>query len=333
MVDIILDIDSAGDDILAVLYALLSKKINLLGVTTVTGASGSIEQATWVALNTIALTDKDVPVYAGASEPFVSNTSDTSGDPVNFDKELRWKFGERLNKFNSPSIKPKKDIEELNAVDYIIQSFNQRPGEIVLVTTGPLTNIALALQKDPSISKKIKHAFVLGGSFQVPGNITPVTEYNIWADPEASKIVLNSDINITLVPLDVCENNSYAASMLTRDHLADLEYSGSGKMIDFIIDKFPIYIDLWREYFQLGGFPMDDVITVALAADEDLCEYTSKVVVDIELEGKISRGQTVAYFGAQILKPSKDYVKNTRIAKSLEGKRFIDLFIDTMLEK
>lgn len=333
MVDIILDIDSVGDDILAVLYGALHKDINLLGITTVNGACGSIEQAVNVALSTVELTGKNIPVYAGADKMIVPKQSTAEGDPVNFDEELRWKFGDRLDKFNEEMKKSAQQAQEMSAVDYLIQSFNERPGEIVLVTTGPVTNIALALKKDPSIAGKVKEAFILGGAFHIAGNITPVTEYNIWADPEAAKIVLNSDMKITLVPLDVCENNQFADGMMTRDHLAEMQYEGKGTVVDFIVDKFPIYIDIWREFFQLAGFPMDDVITLALAANPELCEYTEEVFVDIELEGEIARGQTVAYFGKQIVKNSKKEHRNTRIAKSIEGKKFMNLFVKTIIEQ
>lgn len=331
MVDVILDIDSVGDDILAVIFGALNPNINLLGITTVNGACGSIEQAVNVALYTVELTGKDIPVYAGADKMLSPRKAKADGDPVNFDEELRWKFGNRLDKFNETAPKPTRKPEPVNATDYLIKSFTDRPGEITLVTTGPLTNIAQALLKDSSIASKVKRAYILGGAFNIHGNITPVTEYNIWADPEAAKIVLNSDMKITLVPLDVCENNRFADSMLTRDHLADLQYGGKGKVIDFIADKYPIYIDIWREFFQLGGFPMDDVITLALAAYSDLCEYTEEVFVDVELEGEIARGQTVAYFGRQIVKNKRREHKNTIIAKSIKGKEFMDLFVNTII--
>ncbi len=331
MIDLILDIDSVGDDILAVLYALQHEKLNVLGITTVLGASGCIEQATKVALNTVALTGKKVPVYKGAGAPMGKGILDTSGDPVNFDETMRWKFGDRLDRFNEPAEEPEAKEEDLHAVDYIIQTVNERPGEVVLVTTGSLTNIGLALEKDPSIAKKIKKAYILGGVFRIPGNITPVVEYNIFADPEAAKIVLNSDMDKILVPLDVCENNEFADSMLTRDHLADMQHAGLTKITEYVVYKFPIYIDMWREYFQLGGFPMDDVITVALAADESLCTYTDSVFVDVELEGKLTRGQTIAYFGYQILKNECVSEKTTKIARTVAGKRFMNDFVEKLI--
>lgn len=329
---VIMDIDSVGDDILAVLYMALNPKADLLGVTTVTGAAGDIQQAAWVAKNTVELTGKDIPVYAGAGKPISDHILDDSGDPVNFYEEFRWKFGDRLEKFNTPAEKPKGEIEEEHAVDYLIRMIHENPGEITLITTGPLTNIALALEKDSSIVKDMKEMYVLGGSFKIYGNITPVTEYNIYADPEAAKKVLNSDIKITLVPLDVCENNEFADGMLTRDHLSDMQYMGKGTIIDYICDKYPIYIDMWREYFQLGGFPMDDVITAALATDEDLCKYTDTVHVDVELEGKLTRGQTIAFFGYQINKYPEREHRNVRIASTIEGKRFMNLFTETIIK-
>lgn len=331
MKNIILDIDSAGDDILAVLYAVSREDINLLGVTTVLGASGSIEQATKVALNTIALTEKTIPVYAGAGEP-IGNVENEHGDPVNFDEELRWKFGDRLDAFNTAAEEPIKKAETQNAVDYMIDMIHKYPQEITLVTTGPLTNVALALEKDGEIADLVKEIYVLGGCFHIYGNITPVVEYNIFADPEAAKRVFCSEMKITLIPLDVCENNRYADGMMTRDHLSDLQYYGSGKVVDYITDKFPIYIDIWREYFQLGGFPMDDVITVAAAIDDSVCTYSDKVFVDVELEGSLSRGQTVAFFGRQINKYEMREHKNCRIAKTLDGKRFMNSFVDTIID-
>ena len=331
MKKIILDIDSAGDDILALLYAALNEEAELLGVTTVLGASGSLQQATWVALNTVALTGKNIPVYAGAGEPIGVSQSD--GDPVNFDEELRWKFGERLDKFNELAEKPDQKPQNIHAVDYIIDMCRRFPDEITLVTTGPLTNIALALEKAPEIAALAKEIYVLGGCFSIHGNITPVVEYNIFADPEAAQAVFHSAFDITLIPLDVCENNRYADGMMTRDHLADMRHGGGGKVADYIIEKFPIYIDIWREYFQLGGFPMDDVITVAAAIDETFCTYTDKVFVDVETSGTLTRGQTIAFTGMQINKYAMREHKNCRIARTLNGKRFMNNFVETIIEK
>ena len=105
--------------------------------------------------------------------------------------------------------------------------------------------------------------------------------------------MLNADIDKILVPLDICEDNRVAASMLTRDDIADMQaVAKDNPVFDMIADSFPIYIDIWREFFDLVGFPMDDVITVALAFDPGLATMTEPLFVDVVLDGRIARGQT-----------------------------------------
>ena len=126
---------------------------------------------------------------------------------------------------------------------------------------------------------------VLGGCFVTPGNMTPVSEYNIWADPEAARLVLGAGADTILVPLDVCEDNRAATSMLTRDDLADMVAEGSRNPVAAMMaEVFPIYIDIWREFFDLVGFPMDDVITAALAFQPNLCTMTEPLFVDVVLD-------------------------------------------------
>lgn len=329
MKKIILDIDSVGDDILAAIFGMLNKDIELLGITTVLGASGCVKHATNVALKIRNLVKSDVKVYMGEEKP-IGNVVAVDGDPVNFADELKWKFGSRLDKFNEEYEDLLDYREKESAVDFIIRTVNDNPGQVLVVATGPLTNIAKAIEKDAGIVNKIKKLYILGGTFKSPGNITPVVEYNIWGDPEAAKMVFDSGADIILVPLDVCENNDFASGMLTRDDLFDLQEYSKGEVVDYIVEKFPIYIDLWREYFALVGFPMDDVITLALAVDESLCTYSDKVHIEVELEGKFTRGQTIMYHGAQIVKNKNADNKNVRVAIGLDGKKIIKLFKDTI---
>ena len=319
---IILDVDSAGDDILAMLFAAASPHLTLAGVTTVTGAAGSIEQVTNVALNTLALAGReDVPVAAGAWRPIVGNAKADMEAPVHFEKRLVARFGERLKTFNPKAAPPKHAPIASHAVDFILATVRAAPGEITLVTTGPLTNAAMAFLQEPELGKLLKRLVVLGGSFSTPGNMTPLSEYNIWADPEAARIALNSDADKILVPLDVCEDNRAATGMLTRDDLADLAGGAADNpVVAMIMDVFPIYIDIWREFFDLVGFPMDDVITAALAFLPDLCTMTEPTFVDVVLDGRIARGQTVAYRGRQILPGGG--AKRTRICTAIDQRPY-----------
>ncbi len=327
---IILDVDSAGDDILAVLFAAANPNIKLEAITTVTGAAGPIEQVTNVVLNTLSLAGRDdIPVYAGAWRPIVGHSKADMEAPVHFEKQLTERFGDRLKKFNPPAPTPTRQATPGHAVDFIIDTVMSNPGEITLVTTGPLTNAAMALLQEPRLTKALKNLLVLGGNFHTPGNITPVTEYNIWADPEASRIVLNADVQKILVPLDICEDNRVAPSMLTRNDIADMQATArDNPVVDMIADVFPIYIDIWREFFGLVGFPMDDVITVALAFQPDLATTTEPLFVDVLTDGSVARGQTVAYRGFQILPGGGP--KTTRIGTDLEGRRFLDIFKNTI---
>ncbi|MCA0275772.1 MAG: nucleoside hydrolase [Proteobacteria bacterium] len=327
---IILDVDSAGDDILAVLFAAANPNVKLEAVTTCTGAAGPIEQVTNVVLNTLSLANRDdIPVYAGAWRPIVGHSKAAMEAPVHFEKTLTARFGDRLKKFNPPAPTPRRQANPGHAVDFIIRTVIANPGEITLVTTGPLTNAAMALLQEPKLAGALKRLIVLGGTFTTPGNITPVTEYNVWADPEASRIVLNAEVDKILVPLDICEDNRVATSMLTRDDIADMQARAEDNpVLDMIADVFPIYIDIWREFFGLVGFPLDDVITVALAFDPELATLTEPLFVDVLIDGTVSRGQTVAYRGFQILPGGGP--KTTRIGIDLDGRRFLDMFKETI---
>jgi purine nucleosidase len=192
-----------------------------------------------------------------------------------------------------------------------------------------MTNAAMAFLQEPALAKALKRMVLLGGNFITPGNITPLSEYNIWADPEAARVVLNQGVETILVPLDVCEDNRAAASMLTRDDLYDLKDAGDHPVLQMIRESFPIYIDIWREFFDLVGFPMDDIITVALAFDPTLCTMTEPLFCDIVLDGRVARGQTVAYRGRQLLPGGGP--KTTRICTDIDGRRFMKLFKETIV--
>ena len=327
---IILDVDSAGDDILAVLFAAVSPSVKLEGVTTCTGAAGPIEQVTNVVLNTLSLAGReDIPVARGAWRPIVGNSKEDMQAPVHFEKRLVARFGERLKKFNPPAPTPTHAVIGKHAADFIIDTVMASPGEITLVATGPMTNLAMAYLQEPRLAANVKRMCLLGGNFVTPGNMTPLSEYNIWADAEAARVVLNQGVETILVPLDVCEDNRAAASMLTRDDLADLaDRAPPHPVRDMMQDRFPIYIDIWREFFDLVGFPMDDIITVALAFDPTLCTMTEPLYCDIVLDGRVARGQTVAWRGRQLLPGGGP--KTTRICTDIDGRRFMKLFQETI---
>lgn len=319
---IILDIDGAGDDQLAILYALGCPDIALEGVTCCHGAAGSVEQVTAVALNVLDIAGaNEVPVAAGAWRPIVGNSAADMEAPVHFEKRLRDRFGDRLAGFNPPAPPPRRPAMAMHAADFIIAKIRENPGEISVVATGPQTNVAMALRLAPDIAGLVKQFVVLAGCFGTPGNMTPVSEYNIWADPEAAHVVLGSGAPVILVPLDVCEDNRVAASMLTRDDLADLAAGPGGPVTDHVVATFPIYIDIWREFFGLVGFPLDDAIALATVVYPQIFAMTAPLQVDVALHERLVRGQTVAHRGRQIL--AFDGPQSVRICEGLDGAAFL----------
>lgn len=332
MKKLILDVDSVGDDILAMIYGALNRDIELLGITTVFGASGSISQSTNVALEVIKLTQKDIIIYSGEEEP-LSPQKNIYGDPINFFEKYRTKYGKKLDRFNTLIENSEHKASNEKAVDFIIKTVEKYPGEVTLVCTGPLTNLARVILQKPDIALLIKEVYILGGVFFSPGNISPVTEYNIQADPEAAKTVLNSNLKIYMVPLDVCENNKFATTMMTRDHLEAMKLMNpSSRITNYITKKFPIYIDIWRDCFDLVGFPMDDVITLAIASGFKEISYYDEVSVDVELEGKYCRGQTIAFFGKQINEYDEIKNKKIKILKDINGVSFMEHFIEIVTQ-
>lgn len=323
---IVLDIDGAGDDILAVLFAAGHPGIDLLAVTACHGAAGAVEQVTKVALNALTVAGReDIPVAKGAWRPILGNSRADTEAPVHVEKRLQALLGDRLKGFNPPAPEPNRPPVAAHAADVIIDAVRANPGEVSVVATGPQTNVAMALRLAPDIAHLARRFVVLGGCFSTPGNITPVSEYNIWADPEAARVVLRSGAPVTLVPLDVCEDNRVAASMMTRDDLADLRHmAGDARAVSWVCDTFPVYMDIWRNFFELVGFPLDDAIAVATVVSPELFELDPPCFVDVALSERLVRGQTVAHRGVQIL--DFDGPRTTRIARDIDGRAFMASF-------
>ena len=266
------------------------------------GAAGPIEQVTNVVLNTLALAGRqDIPVAAGAWRPIVGNAKADMEAPVHFEKRLVARFGDRLKKFNPPAPTPLIRPIERHAVDFILAKALGSPGEITLVATGPMTNLAMAFLQEPRLRRRPLSAWCSSAEVSSPGNMTPLSEYNVWADPEAARIVLNAGVETILVPLDVCEDNRAAASMLTRDDLADLAGAGDHPALAMIQDSFPDLHRYLARVFRLGRLSDGRHHCRRLAFDPTLCTMTEPLFVDVVLDGRIARGQTVAYRGRQLL--------------------------------
>ena len=220
---VIFDTDPGIDDALALLLLAASPEVDLRAIT-VTHGNTSQEKCLNNALKLVELGGiANVPIFRGASEPLVKELSvaeETHGDG-----------GLGYAILPSSAVKP----HDLLAHDAIINEIEKHPDEITLLCVGPMTNVALALLKRPSIARKVKRIISMGGAIRYPGNATPQSEYNVYCDPEAFDIVIRAGIDFTLVPLDV----TYKC-IFTKEHLARIDKArdeikefGQGKAATF----------------------------------------------------------------------------------------------------
>ena len=272
---IILDSDTATDDALAVLMAVTSPKLKVEAITITCGNVG-FEQQTKNALYTLQLAGKNgqIPVYQGSARPLVREVHGNA-------KYVHGSDGMSDSFFPDPQQKPEKE----HGVDAIIRLVEKYPNELTIVAIGPLTNIALALLREPSIAKKIKELYFMGGFYKFYGNINPSATYNVWVDPEAARIVFQSGIPLTTVGFDV----SVKSSVFTDDDYANVEKLGT-KYSDFFMKINKVRRKYCKEHQKMNGSNHPDAITVAAVIDPTLISQTVSRFVDIETRGELTLG-------------------------------------------
>jgi inosine-uridine nucleoside N-ribohydrolase len=270
----LIDTDTASDDAVALIMALRSPEIAVAAITTVAG-NVNVQQATRNALYTAELCDSPVPVFSGAEKPL--KRPHLSAD---------WFHGrDGLGDHGYPP--PRRAAEKQNAVDAIIETVAAHPG-IEIVTLGPLTNIALALQKNPAIVANVSRCVIMGGAPCCEGNVTPAAEYNIWCDPEAARIVVRSGLPIELVGWHLCRGDAVA-------NPSDIE-----KILGFLtpVAKFAIECNSrGQEAFleQTGehGISLPDPVAMAIALDPSIVTAQSPHFLEVETESELTCGMTV----------------------------------------
>jgi purine nucleosidase len=321
----IIDADTGSDDAVAILMALRDPRVEVLGVTVVSG-NVPLKQGIINTLSTAELCDVKVKVFAGADKPitreyrelytleeFQAHVQTLSPNSIS----AQCVHG--VDGMGDIGIEPKnKKYEEEDAIEYLVNSFNNNPNEITLVTLGPLTNIAKAIQKDSSIVDKIKHCYVMGGTSDGTGNVSAAAEYNIWVDPEAAQIVFNSGLAITMVGWD----NSYKYAMLKDKEINDLK-SLNSKYADFCVDIQKTLIELTYASYGFYGFDLPDPITMAIALDNDIILESQQLHVLVDVRDGITRGQTIVdYFNAE------QGNQNVRVVTKSHDKGFLNLLTE-----
>ncbi len=299
---IILDCDPGHDDAFAILLSVASKEIELLGVTTVVGNS-YLENTTKNARTVLDLFDIDVPVFAGCDKPLFRN--------VIVAPDIHGKSG-----LEGAQLPPaKRPIERLHAVDFIAQTL-EKYSDVVLVPTGPLTNIALFMIRYPHLIKKIASIVLMGGGIAF-GNVTPAAEFNIFADPEAAKIVFQSGVPIVMAPLDVTHQ-----VVVTEEEVRKMRLLGA--KFDLLADLLVFFKSTYKRVFGIEGVPLHDPCTVMYLIHPELFE-TKDYHVDVETKGELTYGQTVVdVWGTTGKTP------NAKVMLRADRKKFFDLFFEKL---
>jgi inosine-uridine nucleoside N-ribohydrolase len=293
---ILLDCDPGHDDAIALLLALASPEVELLGVTTVAG-NQTLERTTANALRVLELAGRaDVPVAAGAPRPLVRELEVAAN--------VHGESGLDGPELPPPSASPVAE----HAVAFLAERIRRRAGEVTLVATGPLTNVALLLALRPDA--RPERIVLMGGSIG-EGNRTPAAEFNIWVDPEAAARVFESGIGTTMVGLDVTHR-----AVLPADRVEELRGAGRvGRVVAELIDFFGrFHQERWPE---LGGSPLHDPVALAYVLDPRILDVR-EARIDVDCSETGSRGRTN-------VDVRRGWEPNARVAVGIDADRFAGL--------
>lgn len=271
----IIDTDTASDDAVAIMMALQTPDIEVELVTIVAGnmpvAQGSIN-----ARYTIEMCGKDVPVVDGADAPLTREIY----------RAYFFHGPDGMGNMNYPA--PKLQPRPGHAVEALIESIKANPG-VILVTLGPMTNVALAVAQAPEIVKNVSRCVVMGGAACTVGNITPAAEYNIWCDPEAARMCFHSGLPIEMVGWELCRG----AANLSDEEMRYCKEVINTPLAHFAIDCNYSALEANRNWLGDPGLGLPDPVTMAIAIDPTICTRKSKHYVEIECDGTFTRGMTV----------------------------------------
>ena len=303
---IILDCDPGHDDAIAILLAAHHPEIDLLAITTVAG-NQSVEKTTRNALKVCSLANiRHVPIAKGMDRPLLR--------PAHHAPDIHGESG-----MDGPNIpEPDLELDPRHAVDLLIDLLLNSDGDITLVPTGPLTNIAAAMRREPAIIPKIAAISLMGGAMGL-GNVTPAAEFNIHTDPEAAEIVFGCGRPITIVPLEVTHQALATGAVTTRLRAAQRPVA------TFAADLLVFFASTYHDVFGFPAAPVHDPCAVAAVIDPTILRAHAMYVA-IETGGSWTTGRTVCdvygKFGKQ---------PNTRVGYALDVERFWNMVIDTIL--
>jgi purine nucleosidase len=269
-----IDTDTASDDAVAILMALRWPDVRVEGISVVAG-NVPLEQGTNNALYTAELCGSQSPVYQGLARPLLR-------------KRHSAEFFHGPDGMGGMGYRAARRAEAEHAVEAIIETFRAAPGEITLVTLGPLSNVGTALLREPKLAGWVKMCYVMGGAACTVGNITPAAEYNIWCDPEAARILFRSGMKIMMVGWEHCRGEAQlddAEMEMVRGF--DTPYA------HFALDCNQSALQASREWLSDPGLGLPDPVTMAIALDRAVCTRSDWHHVEVECDSELTRGMTV----------------------------------------
>ena len=270
----LIDTDTASDDAVALIMAMRASDVEVVAITTVAG-NVPVEQSTRNALYVVELCGAEVPVYTGADKPLLRVYQNAT-----------WFHGrDGLGDHGYPA--PRRRAERLHAADAIIDMVEAHPG-LVIVTLAPLTNLALALAKKPSIAAQVARCVVMGGAPACEGNVTPAAEYNIWVDPEAARMVMRSGIPVELIGWHL----SRGEAVLNQRDIETIEKFKT-PLAHFAIESNSHARGAYKVQTGEDGISLPDPVAMCLAIDPSLGTSWSEHYLDVETESELTRGMTV----------------------------------------
>ena len=296
---IILDCDPGHDDAVAILLAAKNPNLELLGITVVAG-NQTLENTQRNALRVVQHLGLDIPVYAGCGQPMVRDKV-TAGD-IHGETGLDGPVFESLT----------RKIEAEHAVNYIVKTLMNSDEKITMVTTGPMTNLGMAIRMEPKILDKIQEIVFMGGSY-ANGNVTPAAEFNILADAEAAHVCISSGLPITMVGLDVTRK------ALCYPNIVERMRKIGNKASDLFADLMTFFCKTQKEVYGWEGGPLHDPITIAYLIDPTVIT-TKPMNVTVDTSSPQSYGRTNCdYFGDMKKK------ENVNVGIDIDVEKFWDL--------
>jgi purine nucleosidase len=307
MTRLIIDTDTAGDDVFSLLLALLDPRAQLEAITICCG-NVRFEQEIENALYTVEQAGRsgEVPVYAGCSEPL----------------SAEWVGAEYVHgqdgMGDSGFPRAKQRPEPEDAVDELLRRVDESPGELTILAQAPLTNLAAAVTRDPAIAGKVSHLYVMGGGV---GNITPAAEYNFYVDPEAAKIVLAAGFPLTLFTWTLTRTHGvFDDDKLARIAALDTPLSRFFGQVNRKAREFDDRVN------RLGGSTHPDSMVCAAILDPSLILAAEDAVVDVETGGELTRGwNLIDTLGRTGREP------NARVVTDFDTERFFELMLSVLL--